>query len=77
MAGAWIEADGVALRRALKLVDDIAVGRSSDHAALSALEDRLGLTPKARRQLTWEIERAPTKPGEVVPIDSRRDPPER
>ena len=75
MAGAWIAADRVALTRALKLVDAIAAGRSSDHGALTALEDRLGLTPKARRQLAWEIGRA--EPGEVVPIDRPRDPRER
>lgn len=58
MARVWVEADKVALRRALRLVDDIAAGRGAEHAALTALEDRLGLTPKARRMLQWEIERA-------------------
>jgi|1185.fasta_scaffold118127_3 hypothetical protein len=58
MAIVWLEADKVSLRRALRLVDDIAAGRSSEHAALTALEDRLGLTPKARRYLQWEIDRA-------------------
>lgn len=58
MARVWLEADKVALRRALRLVDDIAVGRSTEHAALTALEDRLGLTPKSRRMLQWEIDRA-------------------
>lgn len=58
MATAWIEADKVALYRALRLVDDIASGRSENHGALTALEDRLGLTPKARRTLQWEIDRA-------------------
>jgi hypothetical protein len=58
MARVWLEADKIALRRALRLVDDIAVGRSAEHGALTALEDRLGLTPKARRNLQWEIDRA-------------------
>src|SRR5262245_38579337 len=58
MAGVWVEADKVALRRALRLVDDIAAGRCAEHSALTALEDRLGLTPKARRMLQWEIDRA-------------------
>lgn len=46
MAGQWIEADTVAIRRALRLVDDAARGKPGSHAALTALEDRLGLTPK-------------------------------
>jgi len=58
MARVWVESDKIALRRALRLVDDIACGRSSEHGALTALEDRLGLTPKARRNLQWEIDRA-------------------
>jgi hypothetical protein len=58
MALAWVEADKVALKRALRLLDDLAAGRSDNHGALTALEDRLGLTPKARRALSWEIERA-------------------
>lgn len=58
MATAWIESDKVVLYRALRLVDDIAAGRTDNHGALTALEDRLGLTPKARRQLQWEIDRA-------------------
>jgi hypothetical protein len=54
----WLESDKVALRRALRLVDDISAGRGTEHSALTALEDRLGLTPKARRLLQWEIDRA-------------------
>jgi hypothetical protein len=63
MAHAWIEADKVSLRRAIRLVDDLAAGRSENHGALTALEDRLGLTPKARRTLAWEIDRA----GSIAP----------
>jgi hypothetical protein len=58
MARVWLESDKVALRRALRLVDDISAGRGTEHSALTALEDRLGLTPKARRFLQWEIDRA-------------------
>lgn len=58
MARVWLEADKISLRRALRLVDDIAAGRCTEHGALTALEDRLGLTPKARRNLQWEIDRA-------------------
>lgn len=58
MARVWTEADSVSLRRALRLVDAIAAGRSEEHSALTALEDRLGLSPKARRLLQWEIDRA-------------------
>lgn len=58
MARVWTDADQVALRRALLLVDAIHRGVSVEHGALTALEDRLGLTPKARRLLQWEIDRA-------------------
>lgn len=58
MAHVWTDADTVALRRALLLVNEITAGRSVEHGALTALEDRLGLTPKARRMLQWEIDRA-------------------
>lgn len=58
MARVWVEADKVALRRAIRLLDDIASGHSTEHAALTAIEDRLGLTPKSRRLLQWEIDRA-------------------
>jgi hypothetical protein len=67
MAVVWLEADKVALRRALRLVDDIAAGLSTEHGALTALEDRLGLTPKARRLLQWEIDRASTTVATIKP----------
>ena len=74
MARAWLESDKIALRRALRLVDDIACGRSAEHGALTALEDRLGLTPKARRHLQWEIDRATAQavvaPAPPKPPDS-------
>jgi hypothetical protein len=66
MAGQWLEADQVALRRALRLVDDAARGVRGAHTALTQLEDRLGLTPKARRYLMWEAR--PESVAEVVSL---------
>ena len=68
MASVWLEADGVALRRALRLVDAQARWCVAASGPLTALEDRLGLSPLARRRLQWEVDRAaaPLAP-EVVP----------
>jgi hypothetical protein len=41
---------------------------------LTQLEDRLGLTPKARRYLQWEA-RAVTTPATVVALAPRSDDP--
>lgn len=71
MARVWLESDKIALRRALRLTDDIAAGRCAEHAALTALEDRLGLTPKARRLLQWEIDRATTQKAATPPRPPR------
>ena len=67
MAGQWIEADMVAIRRALRLVDDATRGVPGSHTALTQLEDRLGLTPKARRYLQWEA-RPASAPATVVAL---------
>jgi hypothetical protein len=67
MAGQWLEADMVALRRALRLVDDAARGVRGAHTALTQLEDRLGLTPKARRYLMWDA-RPVGEPATVVAL---------
>jgi hypothetical protein len=68
MASQWLEADHVALRRALRLVDDTARGEHAGaHTALTQLEDRLGLTPKARRYLMWEA-RPDSVPASVVSL---------
>jgi hypothetical protein len=56
VCGAWIECDEVALRRAVRLVDDTARGRRGLDGALLALLDRLGLTPAGRLRLQWLIE---------------------
>jgi hypothetical protein len=66
----------LALTRALKRLDDVAAGRSGDHAGLTALEDRLGLTPKGRRALSSGVEHVPAAP--VVQLtEARADPGER
>jgi hypothetical protein len=48
---------------------------TSASAPLTALEDRLGLTPLARRRLQWEIDGA--RPASVVPLTPAGDPSER
>jgi hypothetical protein len=77
MAAVWIEADTVALRRALRLVDQVARGNTAASGALTALEDRLGLSPLARRRLQWEIEQAGARPASVVSLTPAGDPRER
>lgn len=60
MAAVWLEADVPALRRLAWLVDGVNRGESS--AALMGeirqLEDRFGLSPRARRMLQWEVSQA-------------------
>lgn len=60
MAVAWLESDLDSLLRLAEMRD--AVARDPKLTALqgqvTALEDRLGLSPKARRQLQWEIVQA-------------------
>jgi len=79
MASEWLEADTVALRRALRLVEDATRGVRGAHTALTQLEDRLGLTPKARRYLQWQAGPA----GALAPVvdllhaEPNRDPRER
>ena len=74
MATAWIEADQVALRRALRLVDDAARGRRGTDSALVALLDRLGLTPAGRLRLQWLAEPERKSPALVVALPTRGDP---
>ena len=74
MAAQWLEADTVAIRRALRLVDASARGERGADTALTQLEDRLGLTPKARRYLQWEA-RPMTTPAPVVALAPRSDDP--
>ena len=57
MATAWQPADVDALIRLARLRDADARGEGSVSALaqITALEDRFGLSPKARRALQWEI----------------------
>jgi hypothetical protein len=70
--GAWIACDEVALRRAVRLVDDIQRGRRGLDGALLALLDRLGLTPAGRLRLQWLIE--PHAVAAVEPAPRSDDP---
>jgi hypothetical protein len=74
MAGVWLEADQVALRRALRLVDDATRGRRGLDGALLALLDRLGLTPAGRLRLQWLIEPHAVANPHVEPAPRSDDP---
>jgi hypothetical protein len=71
MATAWIEADAVALGRAIRLVDDAARGRRGTDAALLSLLDRLGLTPVGRLRLQWLAEPEAKSPATVMALPKR------
>lgn len=73
MASAWLDADAVAVRRAVRLVDDAQRGRRGTDAALVALVDRLGLTPAGRLRLQW-IAEPQRSPAPVMAMPERRDP---
>lgn len=70
MAHAYIEADALALQRLAQMIDLAARGEAN--AALLTeirqLEDRMGLSPMARRRLEWEI----GPPADVKPLPSPR-----
>jgi hypothetical protein len=57
MAAAYLEADLGALYRLAELVERHARGEATigELAAATALEDRFGLTPKARQLLQWQV----------------------
>ena len=57
MATAWLEADVESLVRLAALKDDFARGTAPATAlpAMQQLEDRFGMSPKARRALQWEV----------------------
>jgi hypothetical protein len=68
-ASAWLEADSVAVRRAIRLVDDAQRGRRGADSALVALLDRLGLTPAGRLRLQWIAEPQRTAaPVVILPV---------
>lgn len=68
MATIWIESDVDSLIRLARMRDDFHRGELpvSAFAAVQALEDRFGLSPKSRRNLQWEISKA-----EVVEMPKR------
>ena len=71
MATTFLEADLPALIRLAEMVDARARGKlgATETVAMTALEDRFGLSPKARRALQWEIAQAvtdaPGKPAQA------------
>lgn len=71
MATTYLEADLPSLFRLAEMVDSRARGTlgATETVAMTALEDRFGLSPKARRALQWEISQAageePQESGEV------------
>lgn len=78
MAAAWLDADVDALARLAFLRDDFARGGAPATClpAMQALEDRFGLSPKARRALQWEIAKEalpePVTLAAVIPIEDPR-----
>lgn len=60
MASTYLEADVPALIRLAEMVEMRARGElgATETVAMTALEDRFGLNPKARRALQWEIAQA-------------------
>jgi hypothetical protein len=57
MAAAYLEADLGALHRLAELVEQFDRGdlSATGLAAMTQLEDRFGLTPKARQALQWQV----------------------
>jgi len=78
MATAWLEADVDPLIRLARLRDDEARGimPATGYPAMQQLEDRYGLSPKARRALQWEVTQAQAAEGHdtasVVPLRAVR-----
>jgi hypothetical protein len=71
MAAAWLEADVDALFRLARMRDLEAQGKlpATGYPAMQQLEDRFGLSPKARRQLQWEVSQAEqAEQASVVPL---------
>jgi hypothetical protein len=59
MATMYVEADQIPLARLCKAhATYLRTGKAKDLSAVTGLEDRYGLSPKSRRALQWEIERA-------------------
>jgi hypothetical protein len=70
MSAVWIDADVPALVRLAELREALAVepGKAALHAQVNALEDRLGLTPGARRRLQWEVEQPSREAEQMAPV---------
>lgn len=68
MAVAWLDADVDPLVRLAALKDDWARGKAPAVAlpAMQQLEDRFGLSPKARRALQWEVSKVEAEPALAV-----------
>jgi hypothetical protein len=77
MAAVWLDADVPAVERAARLVakDVNGLASAAEMAELRQLEDRLGLSPMARRRLQWEVERA--APEAATPAKRSRSDEER
>ena len=73
MATVWQPADVDPLTRLARLRDADARGEGSPTALaqITALEDRFGLSPKARRNLQWEISAAESAPAATKPSKRR------
>lgn len=75
MASTYLQADVPALLRLAEMVDDRARGvlSASETVAMTAIEDRFGLSPKARRALQWEIAQAEQAgPAKAVDVPKLR-----
>jgi hypothetical protein len=75
MASVWIEADVPALIRLAEMVEARARGKlgATETVAMTALEDRFGLSPKARRALQWEVSQAEqAEPARIVNVPKLR-----
>jgi phage terminase small subunit len=73
MATAWLEADTLLAERLATLIEMLAQGRGGARlvAEIRALEDRLGLSPAARRRLGWLVESE--APPERPPLSAVSD----
>jgi hypothetical protein len=67
MAAAWLDADYDTAVRLARIRQAIVEHpeKAALHSAASALEDRLGLSPRARRALNWKIADTPQASAEV------------
>jgi hypothetical protein len=74
-AAAWIAADLDVMLRLAHIREAIGRGEggASLHAAATQLEDRLGLSPRARRALGWEVSPGRDEPEQPEAPRSRRE----